>query len=61
MTVGDGDWVYRRPDGTFLQAGDLLTHADQHLAYRLLAEDPGAFYRGDFAVRWSRWLPTAAP
>ncbi|HET9649341.1 MAG TPA: gamma-glutamyltransferase [Microlunatus sp.] len=50
MHVGDGDWVYRRSDGTFLQAGDVLVHEDQHLAYRLLAEDPTAFYRGSFAT-----------
>ena len=49
MHVGDGDWVYRRPDGTFLQAGDVLVHTDQHLAYRLLADDPDAFYRGAYA------------
>ncbi|GAA3618872.1 gamma-glutamyltransferase [Microlunatus ginsengisoli] len=49
MHVGDGDWVYRRPDGAFLQAGDVLVHEDQHLAYRLLAQDPDAFYHGAFA------------
>jgi gamma-glutamyltranspeptidase / glutathione hydrolase len=49
MHVGDGDWVYRRGDGSFLQAGDVLMHSDQHLAYRLLAEDPDAFYHGTFA------------
>ena len=49
MHVGDGDWVYRRPDGSFLQAGDVLVHEDQHLAYRLLAQDPDAFYHGAFA------------
>jgi gamma-glutamyltranspeptidase/glutathione hydrolase len=49
MHVGDGDWVYRRPDGGILQAGDVLVHEDQHLAYRLLAEDPDAFYHGRFA------------
>jgi gamma-glutamyltranspeptidase / glutathione hydrolase len=49
MHVGDGDWVYRRPDGSFLQAGDVLVHEDQHLAYRLLADDPDAFYHGVFA------------
>lgn len=49
MCVGDGDWVYRRPGGGYLQAGDILVHEDQHLAYRLLAEDPDAFYTGAFA------------
>jgi gamma-glutamyltranspeptidase / glutathione hydrolase len=49
MHVGDGDWVYRREDGSYLQAGDVLVHEDQHLAYRLLAEDPDAFYHGRFA------------
>ncbi len=49
MCVGDGLEVYRRPDGTLLQAGDRLHHRDHHHAYRLLAEDPDAFYRGAFA------------
>jgi gamma-glutamyltranspeptidase/glutathione hydrolase len=49
MHVGDGDWVYRRSDGSLLQAGDVLVHEDQHLAYRLLAADPDAFYHGEFA------------
>lgn len=49
MCVGDGLEVYRRPDGTLLQAGDRLRHRDHHHAYRLLAEDPDAFYRGAYA------------
>ena len=47
--VGEGVEVWSKPDGTLLQAGDPLVHRDQHLAYDLLAEDPTAFYRGDFA------------
>ncbi len=49
MCIGDGLEVYRRPDGTLLQAGDRLHHPDHHHAYRLLAEDPDAFYRGAYA------------
>jgi gamma-glutamyltranspeptidase/glutathione hydrolase len=49
MCVGDGLDVYRRPDGTLLQAGDRLWHPDHHHAYELLAEDPAAFYRGAYA------------
>ncbi|GAA1432697.1 gamma-glutamyltransferase [Microlunatus lacustris] len=49
MCVGDGLEVYRRPDGTLLQAGDRLHHRDHHHAYQLLAEDPDAFYRGAYA------------
>jgi gamma-glutamyltranspeptidase/glutathione hydrolase len=49
MCVGDGLEVYRRPDGTLLQAGDRLWHPDHHHAYELLAEDPDAFYRGAYA------------
>jgi gamma-glutamyltranspeptidase/glutathione hydrolase len=49
MCVGDGLQVYCRPDGTLLQAGDRLHHRDHHHAYRLLAQDPDAFYRGDYA------------
>ncbi len=50
MCVGEGDAVYRRPDGALLQAGDPLRHPDHHRAYELLAEDPDAFYRGPFAA-----------
>ena len=49
MCVGDGLQVYCRPDGTLLQAGDRLHHSDHHHAYRLLADDPDAFYRGAYA------------
>ena len=49
MCVGDGLRVYRRPDGSLLQAGDRLHHPDHHHAYELLAEDPGAFYAGAYA------------
>ena len=49
MCVGEGLQVYRRPDGSLLQAGDRLHHRDHHHAYRLLAEDPDAFYRGAYA------------
>ncbi|MCW2811158.1 MAG: ggt [Friedmanniella sp.] len=47
--VGEGLTVFRRPDGTLLQAGDPLLHPDHHRAYELLAADPGAFYRGRYA------------
>lgn len=49
MCVGDGNSVFRRPDGTLLQAGDTLVHPDRHRAFELLAEEPGAFYRGPYA------------
>ncbi|MCW2803005.1 MAG: gamma-glutamyltranspeptidase / glutathione hydrolase [Propionibacteriaceae bacterium] len=49
MCVGDGAQVYRRPDGEFLSAGDPLRHHDHHRAYELLAEQPEAFYTGEFA------------
>jgi gamma-glutamyltranspeptidase/glutathione hydrolase len=49
MVVGDGDGVYR-PGGRFLQAGERLQHPDHVHAYDLLAEDPEAFYRGDYAA-----------
>ena len=48
MCVGEGAQVYR-PGGTLLGAGDPLRHADHHRAYELLARDPGAFYRGEYA------------
>lgn len=50
MLVGDGREVYRRPNGSLLQAGDPLMHRDHHRAYELLAEDPEAFYRGSYAA-----------
>jgi gamma-glutamyltranspeptidase/glutathione hydrolase len=50
MCVGDGNEVFRRPDGSFLQAGDSLVHRDHHQAFELLAEDPSAFYTGDYAA-----------
>ncbi len=49
MRVGDGVQVYGRPDGSFLQAGDSLHHPDHVHAYELLADDPDAFYRGEYA------------
>lgn len=49
MCIGEGSRVYCRPDGSYLQAGDPLRHPDHHRAYELLAEDPGAFYRGAYA------------
>ncbi|MBA3529293.1 MAG: gamma-glutamyltransferase, partial [Propionibacteriaceae bacterium] len=49
FAVGDGVAVYRRPDGSFLQAGDQLVHGDHYRAYELLADDPEAFYYGDYA------------
>ncbi len=48
MCVGEGEQVYR-PGGRLLTAGDPLRHPDQHHAYELLARDPGAFYRGEYA------------
>ncbi|HET9871948.1 MAG TPA: gamma-glutamyltransferase [Propionibacteriaceae bacterium] len=49
MCVGDGARVYRRPDGSYLNAGDPLFHWDHHRAYQLLMEQPEAFYTGEFA------------
>jgi gamma-glutamyltranspeptidase/glutathione hydrolase len=49
MCVGEGERVFRRPDGALLAAGDPLRHPDHHAAYELLARDPGAFYRGAYA------------
>ena len=49
MCVGDGDRVYRRPDGGLLAAGDPLRHPDHHRAYELLARDPRAFASGEYA------------
>jgi gamma-glutamyltranspeptidase/glutathione hydrolase len=49
MCVSDGNQVFRRSDGTFLQAGDPLMHPDHHHAYEVLAEDPASFYTGDYA------------
>ena len=49
MVVGDGEEVYRRPDGDYLHAGDPLRHQDHHAAYELLMHDPGAFYCGAYA------------
>ena len=49
MCVGEGDLVYRRPDGSLLGPGDPLRHPDHHHAYELLAHDPRGFYRGDYA------------
>lgn len=50
MVVGDGVKVYRRPDGSLLQAGDRLCHPDHVHAFDLLAEQPEDFYRGDYAA-----------
>ncbi len=49
MCVSEGDLVYRRADGTLLQAGDPLRHPDHHHSYELLAHDPRGFYRGAYA------------
>ena len=49
MCVGDGVTVYRRPDGTYLQAGDRLHHPDAFRAYELLLREPEAFYHGHYA------------
>ncbi len=49
MAVGDGVTVYRRPDGSFLGAGELLRHPDHHHSYELLIRDPEAFYTGRYA------------
>ena len=49
MCVGEGDLVYRRPDGSLLEAGDALRHPDHHRSYELLAHDPRGFYRGAYA------------
>lgn len=48
MCVGEGEQVYR-PNGALLGAGDPLRHPDHHQAYELLARDPTAFYRGEYA------------
>lgn len=49
MCVGEGAQVFQRPDGKHLRAGDRLTHPDWWRGFELLARDPGAFYRGEFA------------
>lgn len=49
MHAGDGQQVFRRPDGSLLQEGDPLVHVEHFRAYDLLAEDPDAFYSGDYA------------
>ncbi|HYP45822.1 MAG TPA: gamma-glutamyltransferase [Propionibacteriaceae bacterium] len=49
MHTGDGVGVFTRPDGSFLQTGDPLLHPNHHQAYDLLADDPAAFYSGDYA------------
>ena len=49
MVVGDGQGVYQRADGGYLQAGDPLRHSDHHRAYELLISDPRSFYRGAYA------------
>ncbi len=47
--VSDGIAVYSRPDGSTLQAGDLVAHPAHPQAYDLLAAEPEAFYRGEYA------------
>lgn len=47
--VSDGIQVYSRPDGSTLQAGDLVAHPAHPQAYDLLAIEPEAFYRGAYA------------
>ncbi len=49
MLVGDGSKVFRSPDGSILQSGDLLYHPDHWRAFTELAEDPMSFYTGAFA------------
>jgi gamma-glutamyltranspeptidase/glutathione hydrolase len=49
MIVSEGERVFRRADGTMLQTGDPLVHPDHHRAFEVLADDPGAFYTGDYA------------
>ncbi len=49
MCVGEGAGVFRRPDGSFLRGTDQLFHPDGPAGFELLARDPGAFYRGEFA------------
>ena len=49
MVAGEGAEVYR-PGGALLQAGARLWHRDHHRAYDLLANDPDAFYRGEYAA-----------
>ena len=47
--VSEGIHMYSRPDGSALQAGDLIAHPAHPQAYDLLAADPEAFYRGEYA------------
>jgi len=49
MCLNEGADVFCRPDGSYLQPGDPLRHRDHHRAYELLATDPTAFYRGEYA------------
>jgi gamma-glutamyltranspeptidase / glutathione hydrolase len=49
MCVGEGIKVYQRADGSYLQGGDRLIHPDHFRAYELLADEPDAFYRGEYA------------
>jgi len=49
MCVGDGARVFLRPDGTFLRGGSRLAHPDGWRGFELLARNPEAFYRGEFA------------
>lgn len=48
--VSDGIQVYSRPDGSPLEAGDLIAHPAHPQAYDLLAADPDAFYHGEYAA-----------
>lgn len=49
--------LFLRPDGTPLQAGDLLVQNDLAATLGELAADgPDAFYRGRFAEQTARWM-----
>ena len=60
MCVGDGNVVYRRPDGSYLQAGDPLRHPDHHRAFQLLISDPRSSTTACTRTHWSTRWPTAA-
>lgn len=49
MCVGEGARVFLHPDGSFLTAGEPVAHPDGPATFDLLARDPDAFYKGEFA------------
>ena len=49
MCVGEGERVFTRDGGGFLQAGDPLFHPEHWRAFQTLIDAPESFYRGDFA------------